>query len=67
MSSAQRQLTVVVSGQSYLLSGENVIEVLRRPRVTRGISPDQPAIGAPRRQRVSSDDARRATVTPPRG
>ncbi|WP_162783788.1 chemotaxis protein CheW [Devosia naphthalenivorans] len=35
MSSAQRQLTVVVSGQSYLLSGENVIEVLRRPRVTR--------------------------------
>ncbi|WP_084527794.1 chemotaxis protein CheW [Kaistia soli] len=35
MASAQRQLIVVVGGQSYALPGENVVEVLRRPRVTR--------------------------------
>ncbi|MDB5623977.1 MAG: chemotaxis protein, partial [Devosia sp.] len=33
--SKQRQLTVLLGGQSYTLAGDSVIEVLRRPRVTR--------------------------------
>ncbi|WP_245895361.1 chemotaxis protein CheW [Devosia submarina] len=32
---AERQLTVSVAGQTYSLSGESVVEVLRRPKITR--------------------------------
>jgi purine-binding chemotaxis protein CheW len=35
MSAIQRQLTVVIAGRSYALAGDNVLEVIRRPRVTR--------------------------------
>ncbi|SEQ09614.1 CheW protein [Devosia sp. YR412] len=35
MSSVQRQLTVVVGGQTYTLAGDQLVEVLRRSRITR--------------------------------
>ncbi|WIJ25843.1 chemotaxis protein CheW [Devosia sp. RR2S18] len=44
-STAQRHLTVSVAGQSYALGGESVVEVLRRPKVTRVPNGPQALLG----------------------